>query len=121
MDPSYYSLFVHPENRKSLTFFGSAVDNRWQNGLLWADENQEMYPVIDGIPVFIAPTNETDPIEDLKKLHNGTHPWGPNQAWKVRESLTRENTMLSGFVDRSIDLDDLCRFFVNEVSSSFPC
>jgi ubiquinone/menaquinone biosynthesis C-methylase UbiE/uncharacterized protein YbaR (Trm112 family) len=82
MHPSFSRLFVHPQGHEPLAFFGGTEEGgdhlryayrpggeRWTNGYLWAEDTHDLYPVIDGIPVFVLPRDQTwrDATEELRR------------------------------------------------------
>jgi len=81
LHPNFSSIFVHPQSHKPLAFFGNTEEGkdilryayrpggeRWSNGFLWAEDTRDLYPVIDGIPVFALPPDQTwgDATEELR-------------------------------------------------------
>ena len=58
---------MHPQSHKPL-FFGDVKREKWTNGFLWAHEEHEMFPVVDGIPIFLLPLNRTIHEQDVKKI-----------------------------------------------------
>ena len=94
MHPSFSDLFVNPETKRPLNFLGSCENDRWTNGFLWSDGEHDMYPVIDGIPIFVPPSDRMDPERDLKQFRER---WGPSQAWKTGELWAKEKWELARF------------------------
>ena len=81
-----------------MSFFGNIEEGRWANGFLWADGNREMFPVMDGIPIFIPPQGQTWPDHALKEMLEGR--WIENHWNQCEESMPGDSSRLSEFAMR---------------------
>ena len=68
MHPVWQRLFINPKSKRELKFFGKYKGDRWDHGFLWSLKDLEMYPVLEGIPIFIPPYSQSWPQESLEKL-----------------------------------------------------
>lgn len=98
MHPSFAKLFVHPTSHKPLSFLGNIEEGRWANGFLWGDGEREMFPVMDGIPIFIPPQEQTWPERALKEMLEGR--WIENNWNHCGESMPDDKSKLSEFAMR---------------------
>jgi len=105
MHPNFSSLFVHPQSHKPLAFYGNteegkdmlrygyrSVGERWKNGFLWAEGTHDLYPVINGIPVFVLPPDQTwgDATEELRRERWIERNWERAEKWLEEEPALTE-------------------------------
>ena len=53
MHPHFSSIFTHPESHKKLHYLGETQGDKWSNGFLWAEDEEDLYPVVNGIPILL--------------------------------------------------------------------
>lgn len=78
------------------------IKNRWKNGYLFAYEEPEMYPVINGIPIFTK--HMTWPPICVKWLLQGEH---IKKSWERSLSRFPVNSTMSEFIERMAETDGL--------------
>jgi len=104
MHPRFSKLFVHPKTLKPLTFFGDIEDNRWTNGFLYAYGEHEMHPVVDGIPIFVLPPEQTWGWEPAVKLEVEK---GIEERWNAAKTMLQEKSKLNDFAERMAESEGL--------------
>jgi ubiquinone/menaquinone biosynthesis C-methylase UbiE/uncharacterized protein YbaR (Trm112 family) len=99
LHPSFLHVFAHPERAKPLSFTGSFEEGRWSNGFLCAEGEDQMYPVINGIPIFIPPWRQEQvwPKWALSRMRKEN--WIAQNWKKAREQLD-ERPKLREFATR---------------------
>ena len=80
------------------------IEKRWANGFLWAYGEHEMYPVIDGIPIFVLPPEQTWPPLYVKKLRE--EKW-IERNWENAGKMLKEKSKLSEFDKRMAESEGL--------------
>lgn len=112
------------------------IEKKWTNGLLWAFDESEMYPVIDGIPVFVLPANQTwnarPHIRLLRKKRQIENNWRKsgvetliikNKVAEFTKSLAENEGLIldvasgpgGGFVPRILHLNPNAKILMNDI------
>jgi ubiquinone/menaquinone biosynthesis C-methylase UbiE/uncharacterized protein YbaR (Trm112 family) len=106
LHPSFFHIFAHPEKAKPLIFTGGFEEGRWDNGFLCAEGEDQMYPVVGGIPVFIPPWRQEQawPEWALNKIREEDI---IAQNWRRERQLLDERSKLREFAMRLAKSDGL--------------
>jgi ubiquinone/menaquinone biosynthesis C-methylase UbiE/uncharacterized protein YbaR (Trm112 family) len=66
MNQEFHNIFCDPESRQPLKYSGETQNGRWTQGELRTSGEKKEFPVVNGMPSFVLPTE--DPWGDEKKV-----------------------------------------------------
>lgn len=81
------------------------IEKRWADGFLWAFGENDMYPVVDGIPIFVLPPRQTWTPLSIMKLRK--EKWIERNWKKAGESIAHDKSQLTEFAKRMAESDGL--------------
>ena len=84
MNQEFHNIYCDPESRQSLKYSGETQNGRWTQGELKTSGEKKGFPVVNGVPSFVLPTE--DPWGDEKKVDQEFSKWGARRDSHIEKN-----------------------------------